>query len=284
MQLNKVNLGLGGGSFTQIAHRSHVQMMSYLIETSNGKIIMIDGGYYCKEDAENMYHVIREKGGHVDLWFISHAHEDHHGALTWMMEHHDNFDITIDKLCFYFPSMDWLSHKEAFEYNIKFFNQIEKHNINVVTPKAGEYFKCDDIDIEIISVPEDYESYSSINGTSMIMLVHFPKRDILFLGDFDVDGQDEFLRKHDVSKIRKDIVQMAHHGQDGVDRSFYELIMPKICLYPTPKWLWENNMYGCNNPETVGKGSFKTLETRKWMKELGVKESYTHEFGDYLFY
>lgn len=284
MKLNKANLGLGGGSILQIANRTPVQMMSYMIETSNGRIIMIDGGNYCKEDAENMYHLIKEKGGHVDMWFMSHAHNDHNGALTWLMENCNDFDIQIDKLCFHFPTVEWLSQKEDFDCNTKFFEQIEKHHINVVTPHAGEIYECDDISIEIVSVSEDYERFPDINGTSMIMLAHFPKRDVLFLGDLDVNGQEEFIKKNDVSKIRKDIVQMAHHGQDAVDRSFYELIKPKVCLYPTPKWLWENNMYGCDNPETVGKGPFTTLETRKWMEELGVEENYTQENGDYLFY
>lgn len=38
----------------------------------------------------------------------------------------------------------------------------------------------------------------------------------------------------DNSKLRCDIVRMAHHGQDGVDHSFYNVVQPKICLYMAP--------------------------------------------------
>ena len=153
----------------------------------------------------------------------------------------------------------------------------------MVTPKAGDVLEYGGVSVEIVSIPIDYEDYPTINPTSMITVVHFPKKDVLFLGDFDVYGQEEFFRRCDASRLRADIVQMAHHGQSGVDRSFYELIQPKVCLYPTTKWMWENNMRQCNDPETVGKGPYATLETRRWMEELGVKMSFTHEAGDWLF-
>lgn len=51
------------------------------------------------------------------------------------------------------------------------------------------------------------------------------------MGDMHYEAQGDVLRQTDASKLRCDIVQMAHHGQDGVDRSFYELIRPKVCLY-----------------------------------------------------
>lgn len=96
-------------------------------------------------------------------------------------------------------------------------------------------------------------------------------------------AQADFLACYDAAKLRCDIVQMPRHGQSGIDRSFYELIMPKICLYTAPKWLWENNKYRCNDPATAGKGPFTTLETRRWMEELGAEASYTLADGDCVF-
>lgn len=281
---NVVNLGLGGGRLIQVAHRSPVQMMSYLIETSCGKLIMIDGGYYCREDAENLYNMLKKKGGHVDFWFMTHAHWDHVGALTWLMESYIDFDIQIDRLCYHFPPLSWLEKDRDYAYIKKFLEHAARLEINMVTPEEGELFECDDVSVEVVNVPKEHVDYPNANWTSMILLVHFPKRDVLFLGDFTVNKAEEFTRDHDAAKIRKDIVQMAHHGQDASGRDFYELVMPKVCLFPTPKWLWENNLYGCNDPETVGKGPFFTPETRRWMEELGAEDCFTQEKGDYLFY
>lgn len=83
----------------------------------------------------------------------------------------------------------------------------------------------------------------------------------------------------DNSKLRCDIVRMAHHVQDGVDRSFYNVVQPKICLYTTPEWLWNND-----SGSGMNSGPWKTLETRRRMRELGAQQSFPHAFGDYLLY
>lgn len=34
---------------------------------------------------------------------------------------------------------------------------------------------------------------------------------------------------------------MSHHGQQGATKELYECINPKICLWPTTDWLWNND-------------------------------------------
>ena len=74
------NLDLGGGSLWQIANRSRVQMMSYIIDCPKGGTIVIDGGMYCSEDADELYRLLEARGKKVDLWFFTHCHYDHYGA------------------------------------------------------------------------------------------------------------------------------------------------------------------------------------------------------------
>ena len=280
LKLIKVNLDLGGGTLLQVANRSHTQMMSYVIDCPDGSVVVIDGGN-ANEDSDHLYSLLCERGKTVDLWFITHAHSDHLGALTKMMERAD-FDIEICKLCYCFPSLEWLSKREDFEINRRFLEQVEQHQIHVITPTAGDSVLCGSMSFEILSVPQeaDWDKYTDINSSGIILLVHFPKRDVLFLGDMHYEAQGDVLRQTDASKLRCDIVQMAHHGQNGVDRSFYELIRPKVCLYTAPDWLWENVIYKDGQPQP---GPWKTLETRRWMEELGVEASYSFADGDCLF-
>ena len=282
MKLNKVRLGLGGGSLLQIANRTLTQSMSYIIDTRKGSVIVIDGGNYCAEDSDNLYEELKKRNKKVDLWIMTHAHCDHVGAFTYLMEK-DSFDIEIGNMCYNFPDTEWLMTQEDSEINASFLENVEKKAITTITPQMGQIIEIDGITFEFISVPSDYRNHVNINGTSIIFLVHFTKKDVLFTGDFDVTAQMEFLEHCDASKLRCDIVQMPHHGQNGIDRMFYELIMPKICLYTTPQWLWENNRYKCTDPKTAGQGPFTTLETRAWMKVLGAEQSYAHKDGDYLF-
>ena len=120
MKLNTYDLGLGGGSLLQLATLVDNLRMAYLIDTPDGKTIIIDGGLYCREEADQLYQMIQERGGHVDLWILTHAHSDHIGALTWMMEHLPVFDITIGKLIYHFPPAEVLSKWEDWENNERF--------------------------------------------------------------------------------------------------------------------------------------------------------------------
>ena len=53
------------------------QSMFYTIKGSNGKLIVIDGGW--DYDAKRVRDTIKKLGGKVNLWIITHPHPDHVG-------------------------------------------------------------------------------------------------------------------------------------------------------------------------------------------------------------
>ena len=280
--LLEYNLDLGGGSILQLANRGRSQMMSYIIDCPNGGTVVIDGGMLCDEDADCLYEQLEKRGKKVDLWFFTHCHRDHFGAWQRLVER-GCFDIEIGKLCFHFPSYEWLLTKENKEYTESFYSLLNSTSFNVVTPHAGDVFSCGGIDIEVLCEPVNYEKYSSINPTGIILKAYFPKQSVLFLGDYNSEAEENYKKYFSIEKLRCDIVQMAHHGQSGVSRAFYELIQPKYCLYCAPAWLWENNVGSRGGPEMRGHGPFQTLETRRWMAEMGVIRSFHMGDGDWLF-
>ena len=76
----------------------------------------------------------------------------------------------------------------------------------------------------------------------------------------------DVYKRQDLASLNCDIVQVAHHGQNGVDFEFYKELYPRIALFPTPKWLWNNDAgYGPNS------GGWATKETRDWMARLCIK-------------
>ena len=283
--MKEVMLGLGGGGLIQVAHRTPTQMMSYIIECPQGQTVMIDGGNYLPEDGENLHGMLVERGGRVSEWFITHAHIDHLGSLLYILENYD--DIRIDRITMAFPTERWLSvyEKKDYPYAVALLKVIARLGIPVYTPTEGERMAIGGIEIDVLSVPreDEYLGYTSTNATSLILKVHFPKRSVLFLSDYNAESEKDYLKSRSIDALRCDICQMAHHGQNGVSEEFYRLIRPKVCLYTAPKWLWENNLYRCDDPETAGKGPFTTLQTRQWMDALGVEESYAQTEGDIRF-
>lgn len=59
--MNVADIGLGGGRLLQIANRTLTQMMSYIIDCPDGGVVVIDGGNYCRVDAENLYRLLEER-------------------------------------------------------------------------------------------------------------------------------------------------------------------------------------------------------------------------------
>ena len=72
--------------------------------------------------------------------------------------------------------------------------------------------------------------------------------------------------------LTADLLQMSHHGQNGVTREVYERIAPKACIWPSPSWLYE-----CQVGNREG---FLTYETKAWIEEMGIKENYCIKDGD----
>lgn len=280
MNLNRVHLNLGGGSILQIANRTHTQMMSYIITTPDGKIMVLDGGTYSEGDGLYLYNKLKECGKKVDLWIISHAHDDHYGALGWMLNNIQNFDIEISRLYYSFPPTEWHNRMDPSEIDAIrwFYEGVEKQGLKPYTLTVGTTLLCGQLKIDVLTDGKDYQNYNSVNDTTSVLRVHFPKNDVLFLGDLGKDKGYDVINTIPHELLRCDIVQMAHHGQNGADKAFYEVVKPKICLYTAPDWLWDNNDGGGK-----GSGPWATLETRKWMEELGANASFPIAFGDYLF-
>ena len=74
--------------------------MSYIIQTRGGKIIIIDGGWeQDNSDGKFLFSYLQQITGdstpHIDAWFITHAHGDHHGAVSTFANLYKD-QVTID--------------------------------------------------------------------------------------------------------------------------------------------------------------------------------------------
>ena len=253
---------------TQISARSDDSMMSYIIKTSNNKTIVIDGGI--KTEAKTLKHYINEYGNKVDYWFITHPHKDHVGAFIDIVE---NTDIEIKNIYYSVNSQEWYNENEPNRANEveEFYKAIQNERIQnaLKIPQIGDDIKIGkNINIEILQTASPEITYNAINNSSMVFKIHVNDRTILMLGDIGTEASEKLINRYGKA-LKSDIVQMSHHGQSGATEEFYKLVQPEICLWQSPQWLWDNVT-----------GTFKTLETRKWMENIGVKTNYVAKDGD----
>ncbi len=109
---------------------------------------------------------------------------------------------------------------------------------------------------------------NSFNNSSVAYRVEMGGKRILFFWVIWAGRQGKiFLANHTQEELKSDVLQMAHHGQRGVEEELYQEISPEVCLWPTPDWPWDNVQDG-----VAGAGSYKTPIVRGWMVTLGVKK------------
>lgn len=254
---------------TFLAGSTSSQILSAVIETSGGKLIVIDGGV--KGDGDNLLKNIKQRGGHVAVWLVTHPHSDHVGALTELLNR-DPIPVKIDNIYCALTNLSWYHAYEPERAGMvdEFYEalgHLPKTKVHKNIGKGQEII-VDDLKIKVLNdlfLCED----NAINNSSIAFRLDSPEKSVIFLGDMGQPGGEQLLAGCDKGELKADMVQMAHHGESGVSKDVYEAINPEICLWPTPRWLWENNMEN----KGMNTGPWKTLETRRWIEELGVKKN-----------
>lgn len=258
----------------QLPGQTRTQMNSYVIRTAGDELIVIDGG--TKGDAAYLRQFIKEQGNHVHAWFISHPHLDHVDALTAILS--ELGDMKIDKIYGALPEVDWLEeHQDGGAYGtqqaLKTAMEEAGHALSVIEP--GQKIVFTETIFTILSGLNPEITVNAINNQSIVWRVDGGGQSALFLGDLGLEGGEKLLAGPYRDLLRADFVQMAHHGQNGVGEDFYQAVNPKVCLWPTPDWLWENNRAG----KGLNTGPWKTLEVRAWMNKLNVEKHYVAKDG-----
>ncbi len=267
---------LDGHVFAEGTPYCPIQMMSYVIETGDGALVVVDGGNV--GDDEYLLEYLHKLGGdnpRIAAWFITHAHCDHLGALDTLLS--KNREPYIEKLYLNVPdeSFQKANYPERFTAIFSnFLKRVKEHELPMKIVEVGDEIQVDNAIFKIVYFAGDDITYNQPNNGSIVIRMEACGQSVLFTGDIGEEASEDMLRKVDKELIHSDIVQMSHHGQCGASQAFYREVNPKACLWPTPLWLWENDFGEGYNTHT-----FKTIETRGWMNELGVKHHIVSKDG-----
>ena len=269
----------GVGELWMLGSATGAQNLSIVIKSPHGKLIVIDGGW--EADADKLSSLILQQGGKVDAWLITHPHEDHIGALCAILDDTAQ-KIKIDKIYCSLANPDWYRKVSPTGAGIadQLLSAFTKLPVGTVTNNIGRgtEINIDDVNIRVLNNRGVY-TYNGVNNSSLVYKIRVSGQSILILGDLAYDGGKDLIKTCTAAELKSDIVQMAHHGQQGVDQDAYALIAPTTCLWPTPAWLWDND-----NGGGIGSGPWGTLTTRAWMDALGVKDNRSLKDGDVHMY
>ena len=269
----------GVGELWMLGSTTGAQNLSIVIKSPHGKLIVVDGGW--EADATKLSKLIQQQGSKVDAWLITHPHEDHVGALCAILNDASR-KIRIDKIYCSLATPDWYRQVSPTGAGIadQLLSAFTKLPVGTVKNNIGRgtEIDIDDVHIRVLNNRGTY-TYNGVNNSSLVYKINVSGQSILILGDLAYDGGKDLIKTCTAAELKSDIVQMAHHGQQGVDQDTYALIAPTTCLWPSPAWLWNND-----NGGGVGSGPWGTLTTRAWMDALGVKDNRSLKDGDVHMY
>lgn len=250
----------------QLEQFNDISQMGYILRTDDDRIIVVDGGD--PGSAEFLSDYILQLGGTVHHWVLTHPHKDHVGVINHLLSR--KMDITIEQVIHTRLDLELVRLHEpaSFEYIRDFYNLLESSAIPITEPSVGDSITLGEgVALTVLGIRNPGIVVNLVNNSSLVFQVSSKSKQVLFTGDLGVEGGEALLRKMDVSALRSTHVQMAHHGQGGVSKNFYAAVEAQVALWPTPRWLWENNI----EAKGLDTGPWKTLVVKAWMDELNIK-------------
>ena len=252
----------------QLAPEANSLLQSYVIKTANGKLIVIDGGVdgEGKDKVPYMPSALRAIAGvgegeyfEVEAWFLSHAHKDHTYELSKMLaEYSAESNYKINNIYFDFPEFGSAEYPaqngdmdaskivenvnkygEVIGKGENYYDQINGAFINTEAVAKGLSLEIDGVKIDVLQTWDPADGTSNLNDTSIVLRFTIGEQTVLFLNDLGNIGGRRLLATYG-DALKSDIVQMAHHGQGGVNKDVYKAIGANVHLWPTPIWVWNN--------------------------------------------
>ncbi len=227
--------------------------LSYVIRLSDGRFILIDGGFGFEPDIDRLYDCLLKgsegKRPKIAAWIMSHPHEDHYRAYICFMEKYGT-EVDIESYLFNFPDHDDLFHYPSLEEgkdtdylgdvsaitNVPIMIELmKKSGAPIYTPHTGQTYNIGDARLEFFAtIGDTIHVTRNLNATSLVFKMALGGQTALFTTDSGASYAR--LPERYGEYLRSDFLQIPHHGfssgKEADEIAMYELVAPKVCLLP----------------------------------------------------
>ena len=223
--------------------------MGYVIRTSDGNFVIIDGGagkFEYSEETEHLIETVEKqnvKGGKpvVSAWFLTHAHNDHFGVIAEFAEKYaDRLDVRSFVLDL--PDPDHSQNLGGTDSADIVENAISSLGTKMTVPSSGQTLIYGDAEFEVLLTPEDFypDFIEYFNNTSVVTRMKLGKHTVLWLGDACRVGGDKLVFIYGKEYLKTEIMQVGHHGFNGGSDALHDAVKPEYLLWPASDFAYTN--------------------------------------------
>jgi competence protein ComEC len=173
----------------------------------------------------------------IDVVALTHAHQDHLGGLTAILE-----NFKVNEL--------WIGR----EVDSRALSQLEalakQRGTQIKHEIRGETFAWDCVEGQFLwpEIAATEIAPSAKNNDSLVLRLKFGDRTLLFPGDAEKAVERSMLSENDEGAIHADILKIGHHGsKNSTTPDFLSAVNPKIAIISSG----EGNPYGHPSPEVL---------------------------------
>lgn len=228
-----------GPAYAKISNSTHKhQSISFLdvghgnctvVESSNGEIILIDGGgtgsekfnvgemiigpYLWEKRAKKVKHII-----------VSHSDSDHYNGIRFILRH-------------FSPDTLWVNSNGKNEKEFQdMLHEAKRLKVKIRIPEAGEtIFSNNTLRIENIAALHLNKRTAKDNNKSLVIKVSYGESAILLTGDIEKNAEQELVRHG--TNLQADILLAPHHGSStSSSSSFLKTVSPDYIVISAGKF------------------------------------------------
>ena len=223
---------------------------SLFVVTPGGRTLLIDGGGAFDgfpghevhngvdpgEEAVSPY--LWSRGfQRLDVVALTHAHQDHLGGLTAILE---NFRV----------ARLWIGREVSSQALVRLEELARQRKIPIEHALRGESFHWDGVDGDFLwpeIVPEEVAP-SAKNNDSLVLRLRFGSETFLLPGDAEKQVEREILSENSVEALQSTVLKIGHHGsKNSTMPEFLAAVQPRVGIISAG----EGNPYGHPNAELL---------------------------------
>jgi competence protein ComEC len=173
----------------------------------------------------------------LDVVALTHAHQDHIGGLTAILE-----NFRIGKL--------WIGREVSSPALARLEELARGRKIPIEHELNGKSFRWDDVEGEFLwpDIGAREMATPAKNDDSLVLSLHYGNRALLLPGDAEKESERAILAENSADVMRSDVLKVGHHGsKNSTTPELLAAVQPRVGIISAG----EGNLYGHPSPELL---------------------------------